>query len=74
MIGTALRCGAHVTVRIEMEGQDAGLAIVAKDGSRMLVREREGRMTGTMLMTFGGQELTATTHGEYRSTVRLVTP
>jgi hypothetical protein len=64
----------ETTVRIEMEGQEAGLAIVTKDGSRLLVREREGRMIGTMLMTLGGLELTASTHGEYQSTVRLVTP
>jgi len=62
------------TIRVGMEAQETGLAIVAKDGSRLLIREREGNMTGTMLMSFDGQELTATTQGEYRSTMRLVTP
>lgn len=60
--------------RVGLEGEEAGLAIVAKDGSRLLVREREGRVSGTIVMTIGGEELTATTQGDYRSTMRLVTP
>lgn len=60
--------------RMDLEAEEAGLAIVAKDGSRLLVREREGRLSGAMVMIFRGQELTATTQGDYRSAVRLVRP
>jgi hypothetical protein len=60
--------------RVDLAGEEAGLAIVAKDGSLLLVREREGRVSGTIVVAIAGEKVTATTQGDYGSTLRLVTP